>query len=171
MTVGIYMISGCAVPAQQLGDHGYFGLSIDVDRRFDQHERDLKKNQHCNQYLQNCFNLYGGSNYFVWSVVEECEKEELSDKEIQHIKDGNTYENPRGFNMTPGGYEGVSVAAAKPFAFRDAKTGTLFIGTNLSQFCRDQPQYDYVQLSRLRRGEIQIYMDLIALDVPELGSS
>ena len=167
-TTGVYMISGCAVPAQNLGDHGYFGLSIDVERRFDDHERALKKGTHVNRYLQNCFSLYGGSNYFVWSIVEECPKEKLDEREIFYIADGNTFTNPKGFNLTPGGEKGISEAACKPFAFRDTKTGTLQCGTNLAQFCRDQPRYDYQQMCRLRRGEVEFYEDLIALPLPEI---
>ncbi len=79
------MISGCAVPPQNLGDHGYFGLSIDIDRRFDEHERALKKGTHVNSYLQNCFKLYGGDSYFVWSVVEECSSDTLTDVEINVV--------------------------------------------------------------------------------------
>jgi hypothetical protein len=167
-TTGVYLISGCAVPAQNLGDHGYFGLSIDIDRRFDDHERALKKGTHGNRYLQNCFNLYGGSNYFIWRIVEECPAEALSDLEIHYITEGNTYQNPKGFNLTPGGEAGVSQAACKPFAFKDTKTGTLLCGTNLAQFCREQPLYDYQQMCKLRRGEIRMYMNLIALETPEI---
>lgn len=163
------MISGCAVPAQQLGDHGYFGLSIHVETRFDQHETALKRGKHHNAYLQNCFNLYGGSDYFIWDVVEECEPEQLAECEVRHIKEGKTYENPKGFNLTPGGEGDARFAAAKGFAFTDRETGTYFFGTNLAQFCREQPKYDYQQMCRLRRGEIDVYEDLVALDVPEIG--
>jgi hypothetical protein len=134
-TTGVYMISGCAVPAQNLGDHGYFGLSIDIGRRFDDHERALKKGSHANKYLQNCFTLYGGSNYFIWAVVEECPAEVLSEREIHHITEGNTYQNPKGFNLTPGGEAGVSQAACKPFVFKDIKSDILLSvpnGTRLS---------------------------------------
>jgi hypothetical protein len=164
------MISGCAVPAEQLGDHGYFGLSIDINRRFDQHESALKKNKHYNSYLQNCFNLYGGSNYFIWSVVEECAADQLSDREIHFISTGNTYENPKGFNFTPGGSDGIRDAASKPFAFIEKESGTVLAGTNLAQFCRDQKKYDYQQMCRLRRGDIQEYLGLIAVATPDLSS-
>lgn len=170
-TTGIYMISSCAVPAEKLGDHGYYGLSIDIDRRFDQHESALRKNTHHNPYLQNCFNRYGGSNYFIWSVVEECDAEALSQREIHYIAAGDTYLNPKGFNLTPGGSDGVREAAAKAFAFIEKETGHLFAGTNLAQFCRDQKKYDYQQMCRLRRGEIVEYMGLIAVETPDLGAS
>ena len=88
--------------------------------------------------------------------------------EIAHIKAGNTYENAKGFNLTPGGETGVNQAACKPFAFKDKKTGALLCGINLAQFCREQKRYDYQQLSRLRRGEIAEYEDLIALRTPEI---
>lgn len=167
-TIGVYLISGFAVPAQKLGDHGYFGLSIDIGRRFEEHERALKKGKHANKHLQNCFNLYGGSNHFIWSVVEECPEDVLSQREIHYITEGNTFLNPKGFNMTPGGEKGVSQAACKPFAFKDIKTGELLCDRNLAQFCRTNPKYDYQQMCRLRRGDIQMYKDLVALETPEI---
>jgi len=141
-TTGIYAISGCAVPPKRLGDHGYFGRSIDIDRRFDQHESALKRNKHHNQYLQNCFNLYGGPNYFLWYVVEECDAATLSEREIHHIEEGDTYNNPKAFNLTPGGDDGVRLAAAKNFVSKDLQNGSYFYGSNLAQFCRDHPIYD-----------------------------
>ena len=166
--IGVYMISGCAVPAKNRGDHGYFGLSIDIDRRFEEHERALKKGKHPNNHLQHCFNLYGGTNHFIWNIVEECPEDALCEREIHYITDGETFQNPKGFNKTPGGEKGVSQAACKPFAFKDIKTGKLLYDRNLAQFCRKNPQYDYQQMCRLRRGEIQIYKDLVALDTPEI---
>jgi hypothetical protein len=169
-TSGIYAISGCAVPAEQLGDHGYYGLSIHVDVRFDQHEAALKRGKHGNTYLQNCFNLYGGSNYFLWHLVEKCDPEQLAEREVDYIKDGNTFENPKGFNLTPGGEGDAKFAAAKPFAFKDRKNETCFYGTNLVQFCKEQTKYDYQQMCRLRRGDIAVYMNLVALAIPEIGA-
>ncbi len=169
-TTGVYLISGCAVPPEKLGDHGYFGLSIDIDRRFEQHEYALKRGNHGNAYLQNCFNLYGGSNYFIWQVAETCEEEQLKEREVFHIEQGNTFKNPKGFNLTPGGEGDAKYAAAKHFAFKDIENGTLFCGTNLAEFCREQTKYDYQHMSRLRRGEIDTYMNLIALETPEIES-
>ncbi len=161
------MISGCAVPPNQLGDHGYFGLSIHVETRLEQHESALRRGKHHNAYLQNCYNKYGGANYFVWDIVEQCAPDQLAQREISHIDKGNTYKNPKGFNLTPGGEGDARFAAAKTFAFKDRETGTYFFGTNLAQFCREQPKYDYQQLCRLRRREIDVYMDLVALDCPQ----
>lgn len=170
-STGVYLISGFAVPPKNHGDYGYFGLSIDIDRRFEQHETALKRGKHGNNYLQNRFNLYGGSNHFIWEIAETCEQDELKEKEIFHIEKGNTFKNPKGFNLTPGGEGDAKYAAAKTFAFKDVENGTLFCGTNLAEFCREHPHFNYQQLSRLRRGEIDIYENLIALETPEINPS
>ena len=163
-TSGIYALSGNGDPAQFLGDHGYLGLSIDLDRRHDEHFRSLKNGKHHNPYLQNYYNKYGSADYIIWFIVEECPQEILDTREIELIESHNTYENPKGFNLTPGGERGVSLAAAKPFFFEHIHDKTHFIGTNLAQFCRDNPEYDYDSMSRLRRGEISVYKDMIAID-------
>ena len=66
-------------------NHYYIGQSININRRFSQHKRDLKKGTHTNNRLQNCYNKYGEP---VLEVLQECSKEELDTIETKFI-----YEN------------------------------------------------------------------------------
>lgn len=91
MSCGIYKI-------ENLINHKvYIGQSIDIEKRWEEHKFYRKKE---NTVLQKAFCKYGISN-FDFSIIEECQKEELNDKEKYWIKYYNSYEN--GYNMTYGG--------------------------------------------------------------------
>ena len=62
----------------------YIGQSIEIERRYKDHMRDLKKKRHANAHLSNSFNIYG-ENSWELIVLEECEKEQLSLKEEKWI--------------------------------------------------------------------------------------
>ena len=78
----------------------YIGYSIDIQRRWQTHKRDLKNNKHENEHLQNAYNLYGEEN-FVYEVIEECSIEEIKEREKYWIKYYNSKED--GYNMSEGG--------------------------------------------------------------------
>lgn len=53
--------------------------------RWDSHRSLLNNNKHDNPYLQNAWNKYGEDN-FEFVVIEDCNVEELNEKEIYYIK-------------------------------------------------------------------------------------
>lgn len=55
----------------------YIGQSVDIKRRWATHLRELEKNKHSNQHLQNAFNKYGREN-FDFKVLLLCEQSELT---------------------------------------------------------------------------------------------
>ena len=63
---GIYEIKNA------LNNHRYIGSSIDIEKRWGEHLRELNGNYHYNVYLQNAWNKYG-ENKFEFNVLEECE--------------------------------------------------------------------------------------------------
>lgn len=83
----------------------YIGISIDIQKRWVQHKRNLNKNQHCNTKLQNAWNKYGEDN-FAFEVLEECSYCQCFEKEIQYIQQFNSFDN--GYNLTRGGDKGNS---------------------------------------------------------------
>ena len=95
-------------------------------------------------------------------------RDHFNQRETELIEQHNTYENPKGFNLTPGGEGGIRVAAAKPFAFLHLESVEYFYGNNLAQFCREQPQWNYNKLASLRRGDIDFYQGFVKVDVPDL---
>ena len=98
ITAGIYCIENI------LNGKKYVGKSIHIEERIKTHFRELRKNVHHNKHLQNSYNKYGEEN-FKWSIIEECSKEDLNEREIWWIKETGAYKN--GYNSTLGG-EGVS---------------------------------------------------------------
>lgn len=49
----------------------YVGSSIDIEKRFGRHMRELVANEHHNIYLQRAWNKYG-ENSFEFSIIKEC---------------------------------------------------------------------------------------------------
>ena len=76
MTCGIYNIQN-----ENTGD-SYVGLSIKIEERWKKHKIALRHNKHVNDHLQNAWNKYG-ENIFSFLILEECEPDMLSKKEIE----------------------------------------------------------------------------------------
>jgi len=62
----------------------YVGSSEDIDKRFKEHNLNLKANRHHCRYLQNCWNKYG-VDAFLFSAVEEVTDGDLTVREQYHI--------------------------------------------------------------------------------------
>jgi group I intron endonuclease len=77
----------------------YVGSSIDVDKRWCSHRKDLELLRHRCQHLQRAWNKHGGEN-FVFTILEECQpvKEQLLSRE-QHWMDH--YEPTGLYNSCP----------------------------------------------------------------------
>ena len=78
--------------------NGYFylGSAVDVSRREREHRKQLQRGAHHNQVVQNCWNKY---QVFVFTVVEQCEIQELLIKE-QLIIDAH-FSDPKNTNLAP----------------------------------------------------------------------
>ncbi len=87
--IGIYKIT------KKDNGKSYIGQSNDIERRFQEHctKKDL--------YIDLEIQKYGADN-FSFEVLEECELEELDEKEQYWISYYNTYEG-FGYNQSPGG--------------------------------------------------------------------
>lgn len=79
MTCGIYLIKN------NISKKEYIGQSINIEKRWKDHKKDLRNNIHKNQHLQNAYNKYGENN-FNFYILEECDKSILNDKEKFYIK-------------------------------------------------------------------------------------
>jgi hypothetical protein len=156
---GIYIISGVCPTAKNLGDFGYFGLSVHPGKRVEQHLAALRRGDHKNAAIQQFYYDYG-KNQLIYDLVEECDLHQLAEREIAHIKEGNTYLNPSGFNQTADG-EGVGNHDGKLFSFADNVNQAFITGQNIAMFARANPQYELDDLYKLARGEIQSHKNLI----------
>jgi hypothetical protein len=94
MSIGIYKITNL------LNNKTYVGQSVDIEKRWSTHRAELNNNYHCNTYLQNAWNKYGEDN-FDFSVIEECNIDQLNQREIYWVSRYDSYEN--GYNLTSGG--------------------------------------------------------------------
>ena len=98
MTCGIYKIQNI------IDNKIYIGQSINIEERWKIH----KNNVHgCNNSYD--YPLYkairkDGLENFEWSIIEECSKEELNNKEKFYIKEYNSI-IPYGYNQTFGGQD------------------------------------------------------------------
>lgn len=95
--IGIYIITN------KLNGKIYIGQSINIEERWKQHiYKAFNENEiGYNSAIHQAFRKYGVEN-FDFSVLEECDQEELDDKEIQWIKDKNSM-SPNGYNILAGG--------------------------------------------------------------------
>ncbi len=89
----------------------YIGYSSDIKTRWRKHVSSLNLGTHVNNYLQNSWNLYGKNN-FSFFILEECNKDILSEREIYYINELNTF-LPNGYNLTLGGEGGIHCEETK----------------------------------------------------------
>ena len=71
---GIYKITNL------VNNKVYIGQSVDIKERWSEHRRALNLNKHSSQHFQRSWNKYGFAN-FVFEIIEECEKEKLTERE------------------------------------------------------------------------------------------
>lgn len=63
----------------------YIGQSVNIYVRWANHKSELNRNKHGNSYLQNAWNKYG-KNEFEFSILEECDKQLLNEKETYWVQ-------------------------------------------------------------------------------------
>ena len=94
--IGIYKIENL------INGNCYIGQSINIYKRW-QSEKEAAFNSQSEAYnypLSCAFRKYGIEN-FSFNILEECQREELNEKEIYWIARYDSYNN--GYNQTPGG--------------------------------------------------------------------
>ncbi len=102
MTSGIYAI--VCNPTNKV----YVGQSINIKVRKGKHVSDLIKNKHCNSYLQNSFNKHG-RNSFSFKVLENCERDLLTERESYWIEKYKSNNSEFGFNLKEAGNSPSSI--------------------------------------------------------------
>lgn len=79
----------------------YVGQSVDVEKRFREHKRQLRANSHGNCYLQDDWNIYG-ENAFTFEIIEKCRSIYLNEIERNLIKEYDSMDKSKGYNIMPG---------------------------------------------------------------------
>ena len=107
MTCGIYMIQN------KVNGKMYIGQAVDIEGdRWIKHKAYLKGGYHVNKHLQNAWNKYGKEN-FEFSILMECEENQLNTYEQYYIFELMTYDRRVGYNNAYGGDSGRPTEEAK----------------------------------------------------------
>lgn len=156
-TSGIYQI--LCVPTGKI----YIGSSNDMARRWSEHRKMLRSGIHPNAHLQGAWNKYTEAA-FTPSVVEQVERDLLSEHEQFWIDQKQTSDRRHGFNLSPSakfnyGYrhtKAARIAMARGHAKRwdgfITPEGEIVSIVDLKQFCQ-QYDLDVGSMSSMAYGE------------------
>lgn len=97
--VGIYAIKN------KVNGKIYIGQSTNIENRWYKHKTSLRHNYHGNYHLQCSWNKYGEDS-FEFSVLEECAKDKLDEREIYWINYFGGCESDDMYNNRDGGKGG-----------------------------------------------------------------
>lgn len=92
--IGVYKITNTQ------NNKSYIGISVDIERRWDDHKNPYNWSRESRKALYQAFQKYGLEN-FSFEVLEECLITELSEKEKYYVELYDTFKN--GYNATAGG--------------------------------------------------------------------
>ena len=90
-------ITGIYVIKNTINDKIYIGSSINVFNRIKGHLKELKRNNHKNQLLQNFYNKHG--NCFYFELIKSCVKDNLIFEEQKFLDYFKSYDRANGFNI------------------------------------------------------------------------
>lgn len=97
--IGIYKI------LNKINNKFYIGSSINIRKRFKEHERCLKLGIHSNKHLQSAWDKYG-SNNFEFIIIEKYKNitnKELRNRETEIIQRTKCFCGEIGYNFIAGG--------------------------------------------------------------------
>lgn len=124
------MIGGVYIIRNKANGKQYVGSSIDVPRRWTEHQLELEAGRHSNQYLQRAWNKYGPKG-FEFTMVKECRPEELLNREQAWMDSVKPF-GSRGYNnsRTAGNCLGVKHTRLARERMAQAKRGkpSMFLG-------------------------------------------
>lgn len=134
-TIGEIFLDKCGIYsiANKINGKRYIGQSNDIEYRWKNHVIDLNNNKHHSQHLQCSWNKYG-QDAFDFSVLEECDCEELTAKEQYWMDYFCTTNGKRGYNMRSAGSGGkfreeskrkMSISRMGPLNHMYGRTGEL----------------------------------------------
>ena len=90
----------------------YIGSSVNIERRFKSHKKELNEKTHNNIYLQNAWNKYGEDS-FVFEVIEIVnDRETLREREQYYIEIYNSANHAHGYNILSNTNVGLGVSAS-----------------------------------------------------------
>lgn len=99
----------------------YVGSSNNIERRTLEHFASLRRNKHCNHYLQFAFNKHG-KEVFEFHILEECSLENIIEREQYWIDSLQSTDSLIGYNLAKLAYKAADQIKPKiPVAQIDLK--------------------------------------------------
>jgi hypothetical protein len=142
MTCGIYRITNT------IDNKSYIGSSINIEKRWREHNNSLLRGQHHSSHLQRAYNKYG-LDAFGFLLVEETSRDLLLEREKYWIEFYNAGDSFSGYNMyknplLPGYPRGETPNSIRDLHAEDrlvsfiAPDGTVFTGIkNVTRFSKE----------------------------------
>lgn len=93
--IGIYRI------LNNVNGKVYIGQSTNIKRRWKDHINELRRGTHLNNRLQDAWDTFGESA-FSFNVLEKCKSNKLNELERYYIKQYDSTNTERGYNISPG---------------------------------------------------------------------
>lgn len=93
--IGIYKIEN------SINGKVYIGQSVDVDKRFKSHIRELRKGKHNNRFLQDDWNTFG-EEAFTFELIKKCRSLYLNRNEKTYINEYDSTNREKGYNISKG---------------------------------------------------------------------
>ncbi len=144
---GIYLIKNL------INNKVYVGQSVNIKDRWGSHKRKLNKNCHSNLHLQSSWNKYGEDN-FEFKVLEECDLNNINEREIYYIKKYNSANYEKGYNKTFGGQDSTRAYTneVKEKMSFNRLNNSKFRGENLTQ--SKLTENDVIEIKRMLVKEV-----------------
>lgn len=159
--IGIYLITN------KVNGKVYIGQSVDIDRRIKEHYRSsqpevyaLRNERDYKTPIHLAMNKYGIHNFSI-KVLEECNKEDLDDKEIYWINVYKSNNKCFGYNLTNGGQksfalqgENHSQAKLTKTEVNEIKNLLRYSDKTISEISKEFPKVGKATISSINIGSI-----------------
>lgn len=103
----------------------YIGQSIDIQARLRKHRNLLRNKKHNNVHLQSSWDLYGENNFKLYTI-EECDVNQLDDREQFYIAELKVQDEQFGYNIEPGGFLNRTISDITKQKISDSLKGRVF---------------------------------------------
>lgn len=90
----------------------YIGSSVDVEKRFSSHKKELIAGTHNNKHLQNAWNKYGEDSFEFLVIEEVSDINELRNRETYYLQSTKCTNPDIGYNMLDNANIGLGVQAS-----------------------------------------------------------
>ena len=135
--IGIYCIKN------KISGKVYIGSSNNIERRFRRHRTELNTKTHSNKYLERAYEKYGKDN-FEFIILEECNLQELVQREILYIKKYDSLNTLKGYNL--------SVPRKHPTITSNSNYRSI-----LSEAKKGKMPSNYQEMRKIRWVKIKVY--------------